>query len=174
MHIRLSSKGIDGFTLIEMMIVVGIIVVIGAVIGISLVGRRATTELTSTTQEMVALLREAQSDSMAQSQGASWGVHFANTTNTTPFFALFKTSYSTSTTVGYYTLPATVQYATTSLAQGNTLDITFAQITGIPSATASITLYLISYQGQNQSTTGAISRVSSGKVFFDDFNRSKL
>lgn len=169
-HPSRSSK--KGFTTIELLIVIGFIAVLGVVVLVSLVGRRSRLEFDNTVKQIATLLREAQSRSMAQASSTEWGVHFENSTTTTPSYALFATSYATSTRIGYYRLPQSVRYATSSVAEGESLDVTFAQITGLPSTSTSITLELTTSGG---GTSGpSVTRPGSGKIFFDDFNRSSL
>ncbi len=114
-----DKKNFRGFTLIELLIVITILAVIGAVAFISLSGRRGTADLTSTSQQIVATLREAQNRSVTQMQGVSWGVHFANPTNTSPFYALFSSTYGPTTTAGSYNLPPTVGYITSAIPLGS-------------------------------------------------------
>jgi len=170
-----------GFTLIEILLTLGIIAVIAAVTTLSLSGRRNTTLLTDTSQQIGTLLRQAQSDSMTQSKGATWGVHLDNTTATTPWYSLFYTSnssYASSTEAGHYALPAGICYATSSVGSGSTVNIIFSSVSGLPSATATITLQLMGGGGCGTSGTGgsatSVVRTVPGKVFFDDFNRTNL
>ncbi|MDO8536825.1 MAG: hypothetical protein Q7R94_01100, partial [bacterium] len=65
-----------------------------------------------------------------------------NTTNTAAFYALFKTAYSSTNTVGYSRLPAGIRYSISSVALGNAIDVVFAQTSGLPSVPTSITLEL--------------------------------
>ena len=150
-----------GFTLIELLVVIGILIAVSVITVVNLAGKRVDADLTSTTQRIVTTLRQAQSDSMAQENGATWGVHFSNSTSTPPSFALFSGSYATGTVVGQYPLPATVAYLTSTLASGATLDITFAQVTGAASASTSIGFYM---PKENVAFSSTISIASSGAV----------
>lgn len=153
-----------GFTLLELVLVFGIMLVTSAVAFTILSGRKTNTDLTSTAQQVATLLRQAQSDAMAQEKNVSWGVHFANATNTPPFYALFTTSYSTATVVGSpYQLPATVAYQTSTLGVGSTTDIIFSQITGVSSVSTSIRLYM---PKENTAFSSTISIASSGSVSY--------
>ena len=169
-----------GFTLIEIMITLVIIVAVGLVATLSLQGGKNAADLTDATKQIATLLREAQSDSMAQSQGALWGVHFDNTTSSQAFYSLFYTqsSYASSTqSGGRYLLPSDLCYATSSVAVGSSTDIIFSSLSGAPSAPATITLQLMVGGGCSTATSTAapaVSRSASGKIFFDDFNRSNL
>ena len=133
----------DGFSLIELFIVIGFAGVLVAAISVSLFSRKDTLELDRTARQMVATLRDAQNRSLNQQNNTSWGVRFENATNTRPFFALFKGStYSQSSTVTQLPLPSNVFYATSTLPTSTPITIVFAQVTGRPSASTSIKLYL--------------------------------
>ncbi len=165
----------SGITLIELLVAIGIAAVIGVVSFLLLQGRPSRAQLDTTTQQIATLLRDAQNRSVSGLAGASWGVHFANSTSTTPWFSLFKGTYSTTTETARYNLPAALRYATSTLAAGGTLDVLFAALTGIPSTSTAITLELQgSGSGGGGSTPASFGRSSSGEIFFDDFNRSSL
>ena len=153
-----------GFTLIELILVFGLMLAISAVSFAILSGRKTNTDLTATTQQIAALLRQAQSDAAAQEGDAPIGVHFANATNTRPFYALFTTSYSTATDVGSpYQLPPTVAYQTATLAQGATLDVIFSPISGFSSVSTSIGFYM---PKESTAFSSTISIASSGNVSY--------
>lgn len=137
-----------GYTLAEMLIVIAIIAILALISMANFVNRRNKSHLTSTVSAMAGLLREAQSRSVAQSSSTSWGVHFDN--GTTPYFALFAAPYSSSSHMGYYQLPAWVGYSTSSIAEGNSAEVTFSQVSGARNGSTSITVYLI--QGAPAST----------------------
>lgn len=152
-----------GTTLVEMLIVMGLVTAFALIGFVNLFGKRGQNDLNSTAQSIAALLREAESRSMVQTSSTSWGVHFENSTSTAPFYSLFASStYSTSTAQGYYRLPGTVGYVASTLASGASLEITFAQLSGLASASTSIGIYLTNNPG-NSST---ISVASSGAVSY--------
>lgn len=151
-----------GFTIVELLLVIGIMMVLGVIGIMSLAGRKEEEDLSATTQRMGTLLRQAQSDAVEQESEASWGVRFANPTTTTPFYALFSGSYSTGTVVGYYPLPPTVAYVTSTLASGATLDVTFSPIIGTASVSTTIRLYMPTAA----TFSSTISVASSGEVTY--------
>ena len=154
----------NGTTLVELLMVVAIITVITLVSFLNLFGRSGQTDLNNTTQQIRTLLGEARTKSVSQSSSTSWGVHFDNASATAPFYAMFYSqTYSTSTTVGYYNLPSNLVYATSSIPLGSSVDITFAQLSGQSSASASITIYVAGKGTYNSST---INISSSGAVSF--------
>jgi prepilin-type N-terminal cleavage/methylation domain-containing protein len=134
---RGRCKNCQGFTLVEIMMAIGIIAIISIVSSLVLVGRRGTTDLTSTTQEITALLREAQSRSATQLNGATWGTYVGIATSGIPFYALYATSFSPTNTVGYYPFPPDVKLTTPNT------NVTFSPKSGIPSASTSITIELV-------------------------------
>lgn len=156
------SRG--GFTLIELIVVFGLMLALGIVTFMNLASRKTDTDLTATAQQIATLLRQAQTDAAAQEGDVPWGVHFANPTNTAPFYALFTTSYSTTTIVGnHYQLPPTVAFTTSTLASGATLDVIFSPVTGFSSVSTSIGLYM---PKENTAFSSTISIASSGIVTY--------
>ena len=134
--------GRKGFTLIELLIVLGIIGIISIVVLTMLAGRQSRAGLDSTTRQIVALLREAQSRSFSQEDGASWGVHFDNPVSGAPFYALFRGSYAATNVVVGQSLASSVRYSTLSIPLGGALDVIFSKVTGLPLSAVSISLEL--------------------------------
>lgn len=153
-----------GATLVELLIVISVIAIISVVALLNLLGRSAQTDLNNVTEQMASLLREARSRSVSQASSTSWGVHFGNSTATTPFYALFYSqTYGTSTTIGYYRLPSGLDYATSSIPSGSSVDVTFTQLSGQASASTSIKIYV---SGKGTSNSSTINVASSGAVSF--------
>jgi prepilin-type N-terminal cleavage/methylation domain-containing protein len=169
-----------GFTLIEMMVVIGIIAALGVAAGLNLFGKKSGGDITDTTQSIGAVLREAQSDSVAQSQDAQWGVHFDNTNPAEPYYALFYTtngSYSGATISSHYNLPADLCYASSTIAQGSSVNIIFNSISGAPTSGTSTSIGLqVGGCGTASTTTGTptLTRTGTGEIFFDNFGRTNL
>ncbi len=159
---RARPRQARAFSLVELLVVVAIMVVLATVALANLSSRKNSTDLTSASKQIAALLREAQSNAMAQEGGTVWGMHFENATATAPFFALFSSRYSPTTTVGFYRLPAGVAYQPATLPSGTSRDVTFAEITGAASASTSIGLYMPS----NPAFSSTITIASSGAVLF--------
>lgn len=149
-----------GFTLTELLVVVGVIAVLAFVSFANFFGAKSSHDVTDTAQRIASLLREAQSRSVSQSSGARWGVHFENSSSS--FYALFSSAYSSATVSGYYPLPPTVAYDSSTIPVGSPLEITFKQISGTASVSASIRIYLAS----NPSLSSTISVASSGVVSY--------
>jgi type II secretory pathway pseudopilin PulG len=153
-----------GFTLIELLVTLTLVIVIGAVVFSNLGTKRTDADLIATDQQIGSLLRQAQVDAMDQESDVAWGVHFSNSTSVAPFYALFKTSYSTSSVVGgLYRLPPTVAFTTTTLASGATLDVIFSSVSGLASVSTSIGLYM---PKESSAFSSTISIASSGSVAY--------
>ena len=151
-----------GFTLIEVLIVAAIIVILSIMAFAELGGQKNTNDLSSAVSQAQALLSEAQNRSVSQENNVPWGVHFSNPTNTAPFYAIFFSAYGPSTTQGYYRLPSDVAYATATLPAGQSVDVLFNEISGIPVATATIGFVSLS-----QSSLSSTISVSSAGVISD-------
>jgi prepilin-type N-terminal cleavage/methylation domain-containing protein len=104
----LAPRSSPGFTLIELMISIAIIIILGAATFGVFSGSRNANDVTNAAKQMAAVLRQAQTQSVQDYQGAAWGVHFANPTGTAPFYALFSNAYATATTAAYYRLPSSL------------------------------------------------------------------
>jgi sugar lactone lactonase YvrE/Tfp pilus assembly protein FimT len=132
------------FTLLEAVIVMGVLAVIALIILPNLLTNSHSADLTAITQQIVASAREAQSQSVSQSMNSPWGIHFSNATNTRPFYAIFVgNSYATGTIKGVYTLPATLSYVSSTLPAGSSTDVTFSPISGIAGETATIGIEVV-------------------------------
>jgi prepilin-type N-terminal cleavage/methylation domain-containing protein len=128
---RESKECQRAFSLIEILVVIAIVAVISTVAFLNLPSYRNIADLKNTSQQIVALLREAQARSVNGSGGASWGVHFEN--SATPFYALFSgSSYSSTSAVGHYPLLSDLCYG--NIGVGSSQDVTFAQVSGSTSA----------------------------------------
>ncbi len=150
-----------GFSIIELLTVIAIIVILSVVMFLNLFNRRSTTDLNLTTEQLAGTLREAQSRSMGQVSSTAWSVHLDN--GSSPFFALYASStYNTSSLAGRYALPLDLRFATTSVAEGATADVFFTEISGAASGSSSITLYLLS----NPNTSTTINIDSTGAVSY--------
>ncbi len=152
-----------GFTLIETIMVVAIIMILGVVGILSLANRKNSNDLSTTVSQAAALLRQAESRSITETQGVAWGVHFANATKTAPFYALFYSSYSPTTTAGYYRLPSSVAYVTSTIPLGGSVDVLFAQVSGLPASSTQVGFVSLSLKNLSSST---ISIATSGAVAY--------
>ena len=142
-----------GFTMIEVVLVIGITLITGALIITSLQGRKGKTELDATVRQAVSLLREAQSRSVSQASSSAWGVRFENSTNTIPHFMLFAGTFSTSSQVAQYPISSAIGVSTSTLPLGSSTDIIFLQISGVTANTTTLQFYRKSDSAQSSTIT---------------------
>ncbi|MBI2591418.1 MAG: type II secretion system protein [Candidatus Brennerbacteria bacterium] len=97
----LNSRNGGGFTLIELVISISILVILAAVGGINLLNYRLRRGLESDAQKISSALREVRNRSVTQLDGNQWGVHFENPTGTADFYQTFYgASYASGTASG--------------------------------------------------------------------------
>jgi len=155
-HSRVFTTGL---TLIELLIAVGIIAVLGTLGALALINYRSYSILGLQQQEIVAALRDAQNRSINQENGRPWGVHFENPSSGSGFYALFASSTYNSVDINSTTtLNSAIVFLDPS--SGNSKDIIFSAITGLPSATNSITIAL----SVNNSVSSTISINANGQI----------
>lgn len=144
-----------GFTLLELVITISILAIL-SVTGVS--SYRSYTknvEVTSTVQNMVTHLRQAQAKAMANDSGYKWGVQFVNNPTEDHY-----TIYSTLTTFGSavdtetFYLPKNVAFS--NPANSQSVDVLFTRISGTTTAT-SVTLF-------SENITKTISITSTGII----------
>jgi prepilin-type N-terminal cleavage/methylation domain-containing protein len=125
-----------GFSLLELLIVMAIIVTMATVGSGMYRNFGKSVELSSTAQVISADMRQMQAKAMAGEGGFKWGAHFVNTTPD-DYYVLFSTSGTT------YADASTVSTATTTLAKTITFsdpadstskDIIFNKISGTTTA----------------------------------------
>lgn len=116
-----------GFTLIELLLTASIVAILGALIITTQVQSSRTRALTGSAERVAATLYTAQSQSLTQDKGLSWGVRFSNEDAEDPFFAIFEgPSYMAPASITY--LPTAVEF--TAPDQGIATDILFKKLSG--------------------------------------------
>jgi type II secretory pathway pseudopilin PulG len=145
------NQRIRGFTIVEVFIVIGIVILIVSVAVPSLVNRSVVKDLENTATQLQSTLRSTQASAMQQRKSGStvWGLYFNNDA-TAPYYAQFTGSaYSTSAETGRYKLPSTVMFATGSIPLNGTTSVTFSPLTGYPNASKTFTIQLRRYPAQS-------------------------
>lgn len=145
-----------GFTLLEIIVAVGIISLIGAASMVSFLNSRRTRDLGTSGQNVLSILRLAQSKTIAGEDASNWGVHLDSSQ-----FVLFRgATYAGATKTEPHALPDTLEIANISLAGGGS-DIIFQKIYGttIQSGTIDIRVKAVATQ------KFSITIDSSGKVY---------
>jgi len=146
----------NGFTLLEILIVISIILVIVVMGASSLPSFRTTTELNSSAEDGMSLLLNARSKTLSSHEESQFGVHFE-----TDRVVLFKgTAYSSTSPDNKIVLfPARISLSTTTLAGGGN-DVLFKRLTGETDNYGTIVLRLTS----DASTTKTIRIEKTGVV----------
>jgi len=148
------------FTLMELLIVVGITIVLSGVGISSYINQQRTKLLDTSAQGIVGYLRYAQQKSMAQEGGNQWGVHFENPTSGNDFYTLYTgTTYSFSIETRY--LPSGIIFTTP--ATGASINISFNKLTGTNYSGTSQSLVI---QSISSSATKTISVSSQGLITY--------
>jgi prepilin-type N-terminal cleavage/methylation domain-containing protein len=149
----------NGFTLIELLVSIGIIAILASVGFVNLYGYFQRKNLDLLGQEITAVLRNAQNNSISQEQSEQWGVHFENTTSTddADFYVLFYgASYAVSTSSQKSVLSSGTGF--TNPPAGMSFDVIFAPATGITTST------VISIVGTSAGTVKDIVIKNTGGV----------
>ena len=77
------------FTLIELLVVIGITAILAVFFIMSPLSFRSQQDLNLTVSEMIAVLRNAQDNSISQESGSVWGIYFDNI-NGSGFYDFFS------------------------------------------------------------------------------------
>lgn len=145
-----------GYSLIELVVAIALIVIVGFAALPVLRGRRESVALQTARTGALALFREAQARAIAGSEGVGWSVVVTRS----PLPVSFALVSGTSTTAIVTKLVAGtgVRIATTSMS-GASSTIYFAPVTGMPTPTTTLVL-----ERDDGSASGTISVSASGAV----------
>lgn len=148
-----------GITLIELLIVLGIIAIIMSVGAVNFFGFKQKNDLDLAANQIVSVLRNAQERSRSQEDGSDWGVRFGNPISGGDFFSLFKGNvFSDAGVVSRINISPTVIFI--DPAENSSKDVVFGKITGLPNASTTIIIALRS----DSSKTKTITVNSNGRI----------
>ncbi len=123
------------FTLIEILIIIGMVAVLASASFLGLAGFRTSQDLKSATRTLVAVLRDVQSRSMSQEDDKFWGLRVSQPTKEAAVFQGSSCAYATETSKTK--LKNSLEFRVP--ASGN-LDICFEKISGYSSAGSDVTI----------------------------------
>lgn len=125
---KFNFKIQSGFTFIELIVAIGIIVVIATIGFLNLYNFRSESELDLTVREIISVLRNAQDRSISQEDGVQWGGYFENPSVGDGYYLLYKGV--TTTVVSKSVLRSSIQFLDPiSNANKNVL---FSSLSGLP------------------------------------------
>jgi len=134
-----------GFTFIEILVVIAIILILAAVAVVTFKNLDTTSSHRVVTQEVYSTLTEAHNNSIASTDDSVYGVHFE-----TDLITLFEgDTYNASDSTNKEFVFTGGVYATSSLIT-NSVDIVFKRLTGFPTATGA--LHIVRSDGSATST----------------------
>ncbi|MEK7083399.1 MAG: prepilin-type N-terminal cleavage/methylation domain-containing protein [Patescibacteria group bacterium] len=145
-----------GFTLIEIVIVIAIIVILGTAVLVSFNESRNVRDLTTSSQNALSILRLAQARTLAGENDSAWGIRLASNQIT-----LFEgDTFAGSPFTNIYPLPNSMQITNISL-NGGGIDVVFKRVTGETDQTGTFLLSVIN----SPSNSFSVTIDSLGKVY---------
>lgn len=165
----------NSFTLIELLIIVGVIAIISAISFTAFHGFQSSSDLENSLEELINTLRLAQQKTIASEGASSRGVYFA--TSTSPYqYVLFKgASYVLRDALKdeIHKLPSSVMISSINL--GGSSEVVFDQISGISLSQGSVVLALAADASKTKTAyiglSGQIGSVTP--ITPNDLNRIK-
>jgi len=151
-------KTCGGFTLVELLIVIAIMVVISTASVGMFVRYRNSQNLKFSTIEVATAVRDANKRSVTQEDGKQWAIRLSNTTSSQQFKVWGGTSFASATIASTASLRNGIQFGNPSTS--STLDLIFSAITGALSGNTVVTLN----NGGEDGLVGDIIVTALGKV----------
>lgn len=146
----------DGFTLLEIVLVVAVLALMGTLAMTSFVRSRNLRDLTVSAQNVMSTLRLAQSKAVGGEDRSVWGVHLESSQA-----VLFRgTNYSTSTSTQAHALPPHIELVNIALAGGGS-DAMFNRLDGKTNQSGTFAVRVRT----DPSAVFSVTIDSSGKVY---------
>lgn len=158
----LAGKSGAGFTLIELIITVGVIAIVAAVGIVSISGKRDAENLRRTLDEIVAIVDATRQRSVTQEGGSQWGIRFSAATSSSPqSYSVFRgASYASGVLDRLYTLGRGAQF--TEPAGSSAYELTFSTGAGTPNSAKVVSLSFPGSRGLVADlAVAAVGRVSA-------------
>lgn len=148
----------QGFTLIELVVSIAIIVLLLAVIATPFRTFRNSKILDTSAEETLALLSEARGNTLSAKDGYQYGVHFESTQ-----IVMYRgaTYVSNDTNNKVVALDSAIEVSSVALA-GGASDVLFSRLTGNTSQTGTVTLRIKTDTAKTRTITIGGTGVASG------------
>jgi Tfp pilus assembly protein FimT len=171
---KIKNQKNSGFTLVELLIILGILIITTTAVP-AYRNFQKESDLINSAEEIINILRVAQSKTLASEQDSQWGVYFSTTTAPNQY-TLFKGVDYVSRDISFdqnYTLSSSVEIYEIILTESSS-ETVFNKLTGTTNNYGSISSRLIT----DYSKTKTIIVESSGQIFYSqaiasDENRIK-
>lgn len=136
-----------GFSMIELVISFGILVIIGSVGLLIVQNLRVQQTLNFEADKLIQTLREAQQNSIGELNLSVWGVHIDNVAGGNDKYTIFYAASigAASTTYRTVFLPSSLDFV--APASGSSTEVVFLKSTGVPQTAATLTLQSLSGAG---------------------------
>lgn len=138
-------KKTSAFTLIEILVVLGISVILGVGGFLSLANLRRHQALDLSANSMVAFLRDSQQKSISQDGGLGWGVHFENGPDRDSYWRF--SGFDPLVASEKITLPSGVELSSVT---GN---VFFSKISGLPDSATVVKIRLLDDDSSSKTIT---------------------
>ena len=149
-----------GFTLLELILVVGILAILGTVGFNFYFNFQIDVKVDEEINRLQQVLRQIQQKAVSGEEGAKWGIRFVNNTADDQHYDVFwGDSFSAGTSTDIYYLPSGVIFTTPSTS--STLDVIFNKRTG-ESASSSIVTIII--QAETSDVSKSVSITPKGLI----------
>ena len=146
------------FTLIELLVVIGITAILAVFFIMSPLSFRSQQDLNLTVSEMIAVLRNAQDNSISQESGSVWGIYFDNI-NGSGFYDFFSgRHYSSVNIVSRSSLRSNIKFVQPAIGVSST--VIFSAVSGLPVASTTIIIAL----REDSSSSRAITINANGQI----------
>lgn len=160
-----NLKNGAGFTLIEVVTGITIIILLSLLSGPAFRLFQGQSYLMNTAEEVMTILREAQSKAKASEGNMPWGVYIDIATTPDRYVLFQGVSYATrnASQDKVFNIPSGVEFSAISLGVGN--EAVFQKVTGSPVPSGSVSLWLAS----DHSKTRTVSLNASGVLMVGTF-----
>lgn len=155
------TKSGAGFTLLELLIVIAVLIVIGVLSVNYLTSYQKDLNLDKDSNQIVNYSEQARNKSLAKEDNRAWGIHFENPAVGNDFFELYftDTNYSGGTVSEKIYLSSGVIFSDPTT--GNSTDIQFSKLSASVTTTTSVTIVSQTTNNSRTITANTEGRIST-------------